>query len=257
MAADVYSTDPGDYGMPNTSNGNDGPTGIPDPNNPGYDTNGYPLPGRTGPVTPTPGAATTQGPGPAPAPGPDEGGGSGGGGGLVAPFTESAPSYIAAPGFTPPSYAKPPAFNYADFVPTTGGDVLQNDPSYGFRLQQGEQSLQNSAAAGGVLNTGNTLKDILGYGQNFASQEFGNVDARRKQDYSVNRGNAVGNYNTNYQTQYVDPYKFAYQGALDTFAPQMADWSAQNGFNWQNYLQDYTMFRNRQRDSVDAATALG
>lgn len=234
---DAYSADYSTYGMPDTSNGS-GPTGIPDPNNPGYDTAGFPLPGRTQPPAarvppaandPVNGAPNVTQPQPADTSG-------GGGGGLVDPYTGPAPTFQGAPAFTPPTFTKA-----APFTLPTGQEVLNEDPSYGFRLGQGEQALQNSAAAGGVLNTGNTLKDILGYGQNFASQEYGNAVNRRK---SV--------YDTNYQTQTIDPYKFAYEGALDTFAPKMANWSAANNFDWSKYLQDYMQFRNRQLDTVAA-----
>lgn len=49
---------------------------------------------------------------------------------------------------------------------------LTLDPSYQFRLQQGEQALQASAAAKGTLMTGQGLKDITNYGQQAASQEY-------------------------------------------------------------------------------------
>lgn len=48
---------------------------------------------------------------------------------------------------------------------------LVNDPGYQFRLQQGRQTLENSAAARGNLLSGATLKDLTGYAQGMASQE--------------------------------------------------------------------------------------
>lgn len=65
----------------------------------------------------------------------------------------------------------------------------QNDPGYQFRLQQGQQALQNSAAARGGLLTGGTAKALTDYNQNAASGEYGNVYNR-----------ALQNYNTNYNT---------------------------------------------------------
>lgn len=256
MAANDYQNwdDPnaGDYGMPNTANG--GATGIPDPNNPGYDTAGYPLPQeplKPNPIVPTPnGNDNDNGNGKN-----TDNGGGGGGGGLVDPYTAPAPNYIAAPTFTPPTYTKAPAFSYGDFTPTQANDVL-TEPGYQFGLDQGEQALTQNRAASGLLNTGSTLKDILAFGNNYATGQYNNVDQRRRADYTMNRDNAVQNYNTNYQTQYVDPYKASYQSALDVFAPQMADWSAHNNFDYNNWLQGYTMFRNRQLDTVNAATAL-
>lgn len=48
---------------------------------------------------------------------------------------------------------------------------LVNDPGYQFRLQQGQNTLENSAAARGSLLSGATLKDLTGYAQGMASQE--------------------------------------------------------------------------------------
>lgn len=65
----------------------------------------------------------------------------------------------------------------------------QNDPGYQFRLAQGNQALQNSAAARGGLLSGGTAKALNDYAQGSASQEYGNVYNR-----------ALQNYNTNYNT---------------------------------------------------------
>src|SRR5712692_2716617 len=51
----------------------------------------------------------------------------------------------------------------------------QNDPGFQFRLQQGEQALERSAAARGNLLSGGTAKALTQYGQDYASNEYGNV----------------------------------------------------------------------------------
>ena len=136
--------------------------------------------------------------------------------------------------------ATPPPFSYAQFqapaawqAPApfsapSGQDVLNADPGYQFRLDQGTGALQNSAAAQGVLNTGGTLQDLINYGQNAASQEYGNAYNRdlgtyqtnynnglnayqanyqdQLNNYLTNYGNALTQYNTNYQTQYAVPF---------------------------------------------------
>lgn len=56
-----------------------------------------------------------------------------------------------------------------------GLDDFQKDPGYQFRMQQGQEALERSAAARGGLNSGGTLKAITEYGQNFASNEFQNA----------------------------------------------------------------------------------
>jgi len=62
----------------------------------------------------------------------------------------------------------------------------QNDPGYQFRLSQGTKALQNSAAARGDLLSGNTLRDITQYGQDYASNEYQNVYNRALQGYQQN-----------------------------------------------------------------------
>lgn len=68
----------------------------------------------------------------------------------------------------------------------------QNDPGYQFRLQQGMDALQNSAAARGGALSGNTLKGITDYAQNYASNEYGNVYGRAMNQYNTN---VLGPYN--------------------------------------------------------------
>lgn len=59
----------------------------------------------------------------------------------------------------------------------TGGTEWswQTDPGYQFRLGEGLNALESSAAARGGLYSGAAMRDALQYGQDFASNEFGNV----------------------------------------------------------------------------------
>lgn len=50
----------------------------------------------------------------------------------------------------------------------------QDSTGYQFRLGEGMQAIDRSAAARGGLNSGATLKALQRYGQNMASAEFGN-----------------------------------------------------------------------------------
>lgn len=209
---------------------------------------------------------------------------------LTAPFNQvfNAPSPInlggptgipyipPIPTFTPPTYTPPPAFSYAEYAPSAPfvGPTAQSalsDPGYQFRASEGQRALEQSAAARGLLNTGGTLKDLLNYGQNLASQEYQNVwdrafntygmnEANRFNTYRTNREGAVNAYNTNYQTQYVDPYKNAYQGAMDIYAPKLQQWITQGSAgqrqseldydrSWQQFLQNFRQFQD-QRDST-------
>lgn len=64
---------------------------------------------------------------------------------------------------------------------------FEADPGYGFRLKEGMKGLERSAAARGLLSSGSTLKGITDYGQNAASQEYGNAYQR----YQTNRANQL------------------------------------------------------------------
>lgn len=65
----------------------------------------------------------------------------------------------------------------------------EQTPGYQFTLKQGEQAINNSAAAKGGLLSGATLKDLLSYGQGLASTTY-------QQDFS----NALNAFNTNYNS---------------------------------------------------------
>lgn len=161
--------------------------------------------------------------------------------------TPNLPAWKTPPPFAYDAYAAAAPFSYQDFTAPSVDEALQ-DPSYQWRKQQGEQSLQRWAAAKGTLNDSGTAKSLLEYGGNAASQEYQNIWNRGLQTYGTNRGNALENfnvnegnrfnayntnragavqqYNTNYQTQYADPYKAAYQSAIDTWIPQQETWRA-------------------------------
>lgn len=58
------------------------------------------------------------------------------------------------------------------FTQTFQPSDLALDPSYKFRLAQGQQQLDASAAARGMTGSGQNLKDIVNFGQGAASQEY-------------------------------------------------------------------------------------
>lgn len=119
--------------------------------------------------------------------------------------------------YTPPPFEYD-AFKSPDpFAPPSAQSVLDNDPGYDFRLGQGKQALEQSAAARGTLNTGGTLQDLVNYGQSFASNEYANAYQRALgtyqtnftdalNSYITNFGGALTKYNTNYGTQYLTPW---------------------------------------------------
>lgn len=58
----------------------------------------------------------------------------------------------------------------------TAQDYLNNqDPGYAFQLNQGQQALQNSQAAGNGVLSGSSLKDLISYNQGVASTGYQNA----------------------------------------------------------------------------------
>ena len=70
----------------------------------------------------------------------------------------------------------------ADFQRDFTANDFTKDPGYDFRMQQGQQALERSAAARGGLQSGATLKALTRYGQDFASNEYNNAYNRFNAD---------------------------------------------------------------------------
>ncbi len=65
-------------------------------------------------------------------------------------------------------------------------DSINQSAAYKFRVGQGQEALQRSLGAKGLLNSGNRLMELTKYGQDMASQEY---------DAQYGRlGNLLGNY---------------------------------------------------------------
>lgn len=71
-------------------------------------------------------------------------------------------------------------------------DNMMEDPGYQFRLDQGNQDINNSLAAKNGLLGGAALKATQRYAQDFASQEYGNAYSRFTNDRN-NRYSALSN----------------------------------------------------------------
>lgn len=128
---------------------------------------------------------------------PSSGGGGGMGSGGFGGASPYGGSYGTAGGV--------PQFNWTKFEAPNPEDVYK-DPSYQFRLGEGTKAIEGSAAAKGLLRSGGTLKDLAGYGQDLASQEYGNMFNRELQGWGAN-----------------------YQGEKDAFAPQYGAWETMYG----------------------------
>lgn len=85
---------------------------------------------------------------------------------------------VGPSGFDPNAPGVRP-FGMQDFI---------TDPSYQWRLGQGEEAIMANRAASGGIQSGRTLKDLMTFGQGMASQEYGNAFNR----YRANQGDVYG-----------------------------------------------------------------
>ncbi|WP_140419924.1 hypothetical protein [Achromobacter denitrificans] len=86
---------------------------------------------------------------------------------------------------------------FKEYKPFSMAD-FEVDPGYQFRLQEGQNALNNMAAATGNLNSGRALKDAMAYNSGQASQEYGNAYGRYNNDYLT----GFNVFNTNQTNQY-------------------------------------------------------
>jgi hypothetical protein len=98
----------------------------------------------------------------------------------------------------------------------------QNDPGFQFRLKEGAQAIQRSAAAKGTLLTGGTMKDLNSWAQGQASNEYGKVYDRAFNEYTT--ANQIFNQNQNNQF-----------GRLNTLSSQGLSAAGQYGANASGY----------------------
>jgi len=76
--------------------------------------------------------------------------------------------------------------NTPDFEFTAESFDLLKDPSYDFRMQEGVNALDRSAASRGRLLSGSQDRAVTRYGSDLASQEYGNAFNRAKTTFDTN-----------------------------------------------------------------------
>ena len=122
------------------------------------------------------------------------------------------------------TYGGAPAFTYEDFVPPSYEEAMA-DPGYQFSLREGADAIQRSAAAQGLLRSSGTLKGLIDYGQDRATQQYGDVYNRAAQTFATNYGIAK------------DEFAPQYGSWQTNYAGNLAKWQTQYGGNLQKYLQ--------------------
>lgn len=135
------------------------------------------------------------------------------------------------------------SFTMADF---------QADPSYQFRMQEGQKAIARASAAKGLFSTG-SLKSLSDYNQNAASQEYQNAFNRFQTD-QTNRYNRLASLSGNGQTA-----NAANQQAGQAYANQ----TGENLMGSANAQAASTMAQANQRNALygqfmqNAATGMG
>ncbi len=149
-------------------------------------------------------------------------GDGGGGGGALGPMPNPQgfrPGELENTGLTAPYTPQPytggtfqaPMFNETFQAPTM--QEVQNEPGFQFRLGQGQQALERSAAAKGSVLSGGTQKSLNRYAQDYASGEFQNVYNRRMGEHQNRFGQFLGNAGLQQQ---------GYQNRYGEFADQQS-----------------------------------
>jgi hypothetical protein len=154
-------------------------------------------------------------------------------------------------GFTTADLKSDPAYaamvGSRDFSKGFTGADLQSDPSYRWRLQQGQQALERSAAARGGALSGGSLKDLTDYAQGAASQEYQNAYGRFSNDRAL-----AANLAENAASRWDNSRQFAgtmAQAAADRFANDRAVSSAE----YQNAYGRYNADRGFAADQATNA----
>lgn len=127
--------------------------------------------------------------------------------------------------FTAPRALDPARFA---FTPPTAED-LARDPSYQFRLAEGQKALERGAAARGGLLGGGFARGLERYAQDYASTEYGNVYNRAMGENQLRYGRAL-TQNEAEMARALQQYQTRYNVGMGQWQAQLAPWQTLAGF---------------------------
>ena len=78
-------------------------------------------------------------------------------------------------------------------------EQVQATPGYEFRRREGEQAIENAAAAQGIGRTGGAMKDLMRYGQDYATGEYDKAYGRALGENQMGYQRALGENQMGYQ----------------------------------------------------------
>ena len=121
------------------------------------------------------------------------------------------------------------ALNAADYAfrPPTAADMLR-DPGYQFRMQQGQQALERSAAARGGLLSGGFARNLTEYAQGVGAQEYSNVYQRKMGENQLRYGRALTRNQSAYERA-LQNYQTRYNVGMGQWKAQLAPWQTLAG----------------------------
>jgi hypothetical protein len=155
-------------------------------------------------------------------------------------------SPLMAPWTTPFSYSPFSSVAYhpmdpwnpsVHYQPPTEADMLK-DPSYQFRLKEGQKALERFASGRGTLGTGGTNVDLTKYGQDYASQEWQNMYQRNLTDYQTQYQSELNDYLTRYNANLQD-----FQTLYGT---DLNNWMTNYNKALNEYQMQYNIFEQNQ-----------
>lgn len=146
------------------------------------------------------------------------------------------------------SVPKPPTLQ--PFDPSTAGA----DPGAAFRLSQGSRALEHAAAARGTYFTPNTMRSLVDYNQNQATQDYNGQFTRALQTHTANQNTAQTGFNNDMTRYGAERNAWAADEAFKLSSAQMP--AAPSGFSLrpsapaQGYTPDYTQDRRAQENAA-------
>lgn len=208
-----------------------------------YDQNGNPIADPTQAGAPAPAAGTPNSGTPIMSGTPTAGGGGVASGSNLINGSPAGPPPSGPPNYTWGALPNPPTWqNIPTFTDPTMAQV-QAEPGYAFGQQQGQQALTQDKAQQGLLYGGGTLKDILAWGDNYATQFYNDARNRMKDTFM-----------TNVQNQYVAPYQ-ANLSAWQTLVPQdVALQEAQNNTAYNTWVQQFNQWQAKNNYAQGVAS---
>ena len=120
------------------------------------------------------------------------------------------------PEFQPPSYEASPAYQPPPKFQAPTMEQAMADSGYQFATKQGIGAIMAGAASRGVARTGGTMKGLIDYGQQAATQQYDKVYNRAADQYAQDYQIGRDAWGVNDATRR-DARDFNYKGASDKF----------------------------------------